>query len=330
MNNTNLNNSNLTASLKIAVIGCGRWASFLAWYLNDIGHRVTMWGRNSSVHMQQWKETRSNGMLTIGEQIMLTTDLNDLADADLLVVSVSAQSLREVLAQISGHQSKRAVLCMKGLEQSTGKRLSQVAAECLGVSWKIGVWLGPGHVQEFIRRVPNCMVIDSTDESFKMELVNAFSSKLIRLYIGHDILGNELGAAAKNVIGIAAGMLDGIQRSSLKGALMARGAREISRLIQALGGDPITAYGLCHLGDYDATLYSVHSRNRLFGEKFIRKERFDELAEGVYTVPALTKLAAEYKVELPISSAIEAVIYHQKDFETEFCNLFLRSIKKEF
>ena len=110
-----------------------------------------------------------------------------------------------------------------------------------------------------------------------------FSSDLIRLYKGHDLVGTELGAAAKNVIGIAAGMLDGRGLSSMKGALMARGAREVARLIHAMGGSELSAYGLCHLGDYEATLFSVHSHNRRFGESFIRGQAFHELAEGVPT-----------------------------------------------
>ena len=316
--------------MRIAVLGCGRWASFLAWYLNNIGHDVVMWGREGSGHMKQWRETRSNGMLTMPESVCLTEKLEDVAETELFVISVAAQSLREVLTQIAGYRPRGIVLCMKGIEQDTGFRLSQVAAQVLDSSWKVGVWLGPGHVQEFIRGVPNCMVLDSEDQDYKLSLVDTFSGKLIRLYIGTDLLGNEIGAAAKNVVGIAAGMLDGIGRSSMKGALMARGAREVSRLIDAMGGDPISAYGLCHLGDYDATLYSKHSHNRHFGEAFIRKEPYDRLAEGVYTMKAMTKLAAEYQVELPICSAVEDILYRDIDVETAFANLFLRSIKHEF
>lgn len=120
---------------------------------------------------------------------------------------------------------------MKGLEIGTGCRLSEIARAGVDASNRVAVWLGPGHVQEFYRGIPNCMVIDSDDVETKQRLVQAFSSDLIRFYYGTDLIGNEVGAAAKNVVGIAAGMLDGKGLSSLKGALMSRGTREVARLI---------------------------------------------------------------------------------------------------
>ena len=114
------------------------------------------------------------------------------------------------------------------------------------------------------------MVIDSEDEKTKHFLVDAFSGGIIRFYYGQDMLGNEIGAASKNVVGIAAGFLDGLSLSSLKGALMSRGTHEIAELIGALGGNPFSAYGLCHLGDYEATVFSAYSHNRRFGEAFVR------------------------------------------------------------
>ena len=195
---------------------------------------------------------------------------------------------------------------------------------------RAAVWLGPGHVQEFYAGVPNCMVIDSHDEKTKQRLVDAFSGELIRFYYGRDMIGNEIGAAAKNVIGIAAGFLDGMKLSTLKGALMSRGTREVARLIEAMGGNPMSAYGLCHLGDYEATVFSPYSHNRKFGECFIRGENFDALAEGYYTVAALKKLAEKYHVELPICEKVYRVLYERADFHLEMNELFHRDIKCEF
>ena len=195
---------------------------------------------------------------------------------------------------------------------------------------RIAVWLGPGHVQEFYKGIPNCMVIDSKDEATKKYLVEKFSSNLIRFYYGNDMLGNEIGAAAKNVIGIAAGALDGLGLSSLKGALMSRGTREVSRLIEKMGGNPFSAYGLCHLGDYEATVFSEFSNNRKFGEMLAKGEKFDKLAEGYYTSKAMMKLKEEYNVELPITEAVYNACFENKDAKTEIENLFLRSIKNEF
>lgn len=127
------------------------------------------------------------------------------------------------------------------------------------------------------------------------------------------MLGNEIGAAAKNVIGIAAGMLDGLGYTSLKGALMARGTREIARLVKTMGGNELTIYGLGHLGDYEATVFSMHSHNRRFGESFVNNAPFEKLAEGVATVKALLRLSAKYDVELPICQAVYSVISEGAD-----------------
>ncbi|MDD6175942.1 MAG: NAD(P)H-dependent glycerol-3-phosphate dehydrogenase [Firmicutes bacterium] len=318
--------------MNVFVIGCGRWGTFLAWYLNRIGHRVSLYGRAGSSSLVQLQSTRSNGLVQLPEAVRLTDSLAGAQAADAVVISVPSQNLRSLLAghELSSLQGQTFVLCMKGLEIATGSRLSQIAAEQLAPDAQIAVWLGPGHVQEFTRGVPNCMVIDSGSEAVKKRLVEAFSGDLIRFYYGQDLIGNEIGAAAKNVIGIAAGMLDGKHLSTLKGALMSRGTREIARLIRAMGGSELSAYGLCHLGDYEATVFSPYSHNRGFGEAFVRGESYESLAEGFFTVQALMKLQQQYRVELPICTAVNAVLHEGADPDTVLAALFARSLKNEF
>lgn len=317
---------------KIFVIGCGRWGTFLAWYLDRIGHSVSLYGRENSVKMKELKEFRKNEQISIPESINLVNAYDECAEADIIVISISAQQLKDVAEKLSELHicEKKIVLCMKGIEIETGRRLSQVVSDEIDHSNKIAVWLGPGHVQEFYRGIPNCMVIDSNDEFVKDDLIRAFSSDLIRFYYGTDLLGNEIGAAAKNVIGIAAGMLDGLDLSSLKGALMARGTKEISSLIDAMGGNESTAYGLCHLGDYEATLFSEHSQNLTYGKKVIMKEKYNKLAEGYYTVKALRNLGKAYGVELPICEAVYQILYEGKSADKVLQLLFNRSLKNEF
>ncbi|MCL1912833.1 MAG: NAD(P)H-dependent glycerol-3-phosphate dehydrogenase [Eubacteriaceae bacterium] len=320
--------------MRISVQGCGRWGSFIAWYLSRIGYDVCLWGRKTSASLEQFKQTRKNTYLELQDNIHLTDDLDEsLSFSDIIIVSISAQELRshaKVLSMAEGIEGKTLVLCMKGLEDGTGLRLSQVVREVLGQRVKVAVWLGPGHVQDFLNGNPNCMVIDSDDNDLVTELVEIFSSDLIRFYYGHDLIGSEIGAAAKNVIGIASGILDGLEMSALKGALMARGSREVSRLIKAMGGNELTAYGLTHLGDYEATVFSKYSHNRSFGEAYVRGDHFELLAEGVATSSALMALKDKYNVELPISSAVYDIVIHQKDPIQTLSNLFLRSIKGEF
>ena len=174
------------------------------------------------------------------------------------------------------------------------------------------------------------MVIDSLNKDLTKFLADSFTSDLIRFYYGNDMIGSELGAAAKNVMGIAAGMLDGANLSTLKGPLMARGAREVARLIKAMGGNELSAYGLCHLGDYETTLFSVHSHNRKFGEMLIKGEKFQKLAEGVKTSGALRKLGIMYGEELPITNCVYGIVEEGKEPMAELKKLFERNLKNEF
>ncbi len=318
--------------MKVTVIGCGRWGSTITWYLDSIGNQVTLYGRKGSRHMDQFMKDRTNDFLRLPESIALTNDLDCVRDAEVIVISVNSQGLQKVMDELApyGLRDKIFILCMKGIEISTGRRLSQVAGDNLDASNKIAVWLGPGHVQTLYHGVPTCMVIDSADEETKRFLVDTFSSDLIRFYYGTDLIGNEIGGAAKNVMGIAAGMLDGVGKTQMKGPLMSRGTYEVGKLIAAMGGAEMSAYGLCHLGDYEATLFSEHSHNRKFGELLVRGEPFDKLAEGYYTADAMVRLAEQYHVELPITRAVYDILYHGAAPEETLNKLFSRQIRREF
>ncbi len=320
--------------MNISVIGCGRWGSFIAWYLNKVGHNVTVWGRPDSYHLQELINYRKNNYLTFDEKIIFTDDINKALNfGEIIVISISCQSLRNFLNQIKdciGLKNKTIVLCMKGIEESTGKRLTEVTKECLGDDQNVAIWVGPGHVQDFAAGIPNCMVIDCENNDIKKELVEKFSSPLIRFYYGSDIIGNEIGAAAKNVMGIAAGVLDGMHYESLKGALMSRGTHEIANLIKVMGGNPISAYGLAHLGDYQATLFSHHSNNRKYGESMVTGEPCTKLAEGVKTSHALVKLGEKFGVQTPICKEVYSFVSGHVSPQKAIENLFLRKTKNEF
>lgn len=321
--------------MKISVLGCGRWGSFIAWYLSRQGNQVTSWGPEDSPSYEVLKNTGRNEYVALDERIALTCDLERaVREAELIVISISAQGLRGFMQRVMQYpvEGKNFVLCMKGIETGTGKRLSEILVES-GVSpANIAVWVGPGHIQSFVQGVPNCMVIDSENEELKIFLVERFKSDLIRFYYGNDLLGTEIGAAAKNVMGIAAGILD-VLCVPLKGPLMSRGAREVARLIKAMGGNELSAYGLAHLGDYETTLFSHYSHNRMYGEMLARGERFEKLAEGVATSGAMKLLGEKYGVDLPITKAVYAVCYGAGDdaarCKEEIGKLFRRSTKAE-
>lgn len=319
--------------MNVSVIGCGRWGSFLAWYSCMQGHDTLLWGRENSVNLKHLVETRKNDFLNIQDEIILTDSLEKAINhADYIIISISSQGLRDLASKLNKLDltNKNIILAMKGIEKGTGLRLSEVLAEEIKQEIGVAIWVGPGHVQAYFNSVPNCMLISSENIDLTKDIIENFNSELIRLYIGDDLIGNEIGAAAKNVIGIAAGMLDGMNYTSLKGALMARGSREVSRLVKALGGNEISVYGLSHLGDYEATLFSNYSNNRAFGENFIKSSKFDKLAEGVSTVESILFLAEKYEIEMPISQAIYSIVIDGDEPTKVLKELFFRDVTSEF
>lgn len=319
--------------MKISVLGCGRWGSFLSWYTSSHqGFDTYLWGVEDSPSYTTLRDNRRNEYVHLAPEITLTPCLQTAMDhADIIIISISSQALRGFIKRVAanGVGSKPIILCMKGIEVGSGKRLSEVCIEEGIDKNNIAVWIGPGHIQAFTQGIPNCMTIDSYDPNLKIRLANLFNSDLIRFYYGTDIIGNELGAATKNIMGICAGVLDGLGYGALKGPLMSRGAYEVSKLMQAMGGDSRSAYGLTHLGDYETTLFSEYSHNRQFGEQFAKNLTFGKLAEGVETTRAVHQLAQKYNVEMPITDAVYKILFENADIKTELNNLFTRSQKNE-
>lgn len=324
--------------MKISVLGCGRWGSFIAWYQATVlKNDVILYGEEGRESYDVLAQNGKNEYVSLDESITLCCDLSfALAQSDYIIISISSQALREFMSRVTKYpvSDKKFILCMKGIEEGTGLRLSEVVKESGIKGENIAVWVGPGHIQSFVKGVPNCMLIDSENDELKKYLCDNFKSNLIRFYYGDDMIGTEVGAAAKNVLGIAAGVLDGSGYTSLIGPLMARGSFEVSRLIEAMGGNPLSAYGLAHLGDYETTLFSPYSHNRAYGEKLAKGERFDRLAEGVMTSKAMVELGEKYGVDLPITNAVYEVCFSEgfgaKDCMDIILRLFERQIKSQF
>jgi len=341
----------------ITVLGCGRWASFHAWYQAiRLEHNVLMWGREEDPMYKELSTTRKNDFWELPQNVNCTSDLQHVLEfSDYIIIVISAQGMRDLspkiakaLSTLDNKSQKKFVLCMKGIDDTTLETLSQLLRRELDVhkdkiNASICVWLGPGHIQEFLEGQPGVMIIDGEDRDVVLHVVNKFKSDSMKLYAGHDLIGAEVGAAAKNVFGIAAGILDGAGFSSLKGALMARGVFEVSRLVVAMGGDKLTPYGLSHLGDFEATLFSRNSNNRRFGEAVIKhvkdKQALEEniakqlrlpLAEGVGTSKAMYLLAKKYNIEMPISNFVYNVLHKGADPFKAYRDLFMRGNLDEF
>lgn len=298
---------------KFAVLGSGRWGSLISWYINKINHDLIIWGREDSKNFQNLMRNRCNSVLCFSPEIKMTCSLHEALNQDYIIISINSQNFRSFLSGlIKNHfdlTNKKVILCMKGIEESTGKRLTEIFKEFFPNNNTLAIWVGPGHVKSLSGGVPTCMVIDSENYELKSELCEILSSSLIKCFKGNDIIGNEIGAACKNILGIAAGVLDAINMPSLKGPLMCLGASEVSRLIKECGGNELSAFGLCHLGDFQATLFSNESNNRKYGESIVTKEKINFVAEGVGTSNAVHKICTDKNLNLPICNEVYKLIH---------------------
>ena len=318
---------------QISVIGCGRWGSFLAYYLaNYCTNNVLLYGRETSKDFQQLNIFRQNTYLDLPNNVDLTSKIEDILLNDIIIISIGCQNLRDLAKQLNNYDlsGKTFILAMKGLEQSTGKRLTEIINEEIKQDINVCVLLGPGHVQDYLKKVPSCAVVDSDNLEVKKYVTSILNSELMRVYYGNDLIGNEIGSALKNVIGIAGGILDGLNWYGLKGALMTRAPLEVGRIIEKYGGNSISAYGLAHLGDYEATLFSKNSHNRQFGENFVLGKEFDKLAEGYFTLKAVYNFVKNNNVYAPICEALYEFIYNKQDVGTVIKDLFDRPMRAEF
>lgn len=319
---------------KVSVIGCGRWGTFLGWYAANYckTEEVLLYGMAQSPAYIELRDTRKNEYLTLSGNMRLTSDISEALQNDFIIISISSQNLRDLARQINGYNvaGKTFLLAMKGLEEPSAKILAEVFKEEMTQPVHIAVLGGPGHVEDYMRKVPSAAVIDSYEPETQDRVIKFLQSDLIRFYYGTDLIGNQVGAALKNVIGIAAGILDGLGWYGLKGALMARAPVEVGRLIKFKGGNPASAYGLAHLGDYEATLFSKNSHNRMFGETFAKGLPYTKLAEGVDTLRAVKAIADREHIDMPICQTLYKVIFEKADIKKTIRELFDRPLKKEF
>ncbi len=281
--------------------------------------------------LAELQATRQNKYLKLDPAIIITDNLDQaLKDSQAVFIAVKAQHFRDLCQELLKHQpqNKLFILAMKGLEQASGQRLSQIFREYFPNSNHLGVLAGPGHPQEISQNIPTAMVCSSDSPDDLTEVADCCQTRLIKIFPNSDFLGVEIGAALKNVVGLAAGLLSALGLKSFKSYLLARGPVEVGNLIFAMGGQRRTAFGLAHLGDYGATVFSGLSHNHQAGELWVKQRQLATDAEGLPTVKAVKILMEKYKVAMPICQAVDEVFYQglapEKFVET------LLKIKTEF
>jgi len=330
---------------KIVVMGAGSWGTALAILLAEKGNEVTLWEYQNEKAVTVEKE-RENKVFLPGakfpETLHVTSEMEGLLEgAKYVIFSVPSQVLRKVVGSITTQITKEMILVntAKGLEMSTGLRMSEVLKEeILGKYHKNIVALsGPTHAEEVANKLPTTILAAGEEEKAK-GVQELFTTNNFRVYLGKDIIGVEVGGAVKNCLAIAAGICDGLgYGDNTKAALITRGLAEIVRFGKSLGADERTFTGLSGIGDLIVTCASQHSRNRHVGEKLGQgmslEQILDEMvmvAEGVPTVKAVYEKAKEMGVVMPILEAVYKTIYEDADARKMVEELMVRNLKEEF
>jgi len=328
--------------MNITVIGAGAWGTALAISL-AAHHRVTLWARNAA-QIEEMRATRSNHRylpdIPLPADLQLSADPNQgLGSTDLVIVAVPTAALRSTLQQIAKSPRNFGVVWVcKGFEAGTSYLPHQVIDEVLPQGFPRAVLSGPSFAQEVARGLPTALTLASGDEDFARSTAQALHHARLRIYASNDVIGVEVGGAVKNVMAIASGICDGMGLGhNARAALMTRGLVEITRLGMKLGGHAETLGGLSGLGDLILTCTGDLSRNRQVGLLLVQQHDLAEIlrklghvAEGVYTVREVHRLAQRLAIEMPICEAVYRILYENKPVAGVVADLLNRAPNLEF
>jgi glycerol-3-phosphate dehydrogenase (NAD(P)+) len=329
--------------MNITVIGSGGWGTTLAIVASERGHYVTLWSRRKE-RADEISKLRVNTPylpgIAIPSSINVTSDGASIHDAEIYILAVPSQSLREVITHLQPHLNPNAIYvsASKGIERHSLKRMTEIVHDTLSVPFDNLVSLsGPSHAEEVARNIPTVLVAASSSEKTAKIIQDALLLPYLRIYTSSDVVGVELSGALKNVIAICAGILDGEGfGDNTVAALVTRGLAEMRRLGVALGADEQTFSGVAGLGDLVVTCLSKHSRNLRVGIGIGQGKSLDEVltsmtmvAEGVWTTESAKELAEKHGIEMPIVSAIYNILFKNKNYREATTELMTRETKDE-
>jgi glycerol-3-phosphate dehydrogenase (NAD(P)+) len=330
-------------SSRISVLGAGSWGTALSVHLGRVGHDVQLWARDRAL-VDDLRVRRANAVylpdVALPPSVSVTNDLDRaLAGCEIVVIAVPSHGLRALARAAAARIEPRAILvsAAKGLESDTYLRMSEVIAQELGSDRPTVVLSGPSFAIEVARQLPTAVLAASVDAHATEVVQREFRGSYFRLYGSADVIGVEMGGAMKNVIAIAAGVVEGLGlgHNALAG-LITRGLAELTRLACAAGGRRETLAGLSGLGDLVLTCTGDLSRNRHVGLELARGRSVHDIlagmkmiAEGVRTTGAALALGARYGVELPIAAQVAEVLAGRADVRTALDALMLRRQRTE-
>ena len=319
----------------VAIVGAGAWGTALACVAARAGRATTLYAREPA-HVGRIRWTRENPRLPgikLAAEIVVTNDLAEAAQADIILIATPAQHLRAAANVIAPHlrESAPVIACAKGIEHGTHKFMTDIIAESAPHAVP-AILSGPSFADDVARGLPTAVTLAAKDEALASDLVQALGSATFRPYHTTDVRGVEIGGAAKNVLAIAAGIVVGRKLgASAQAALTTRGFSELTRLGRACGARAETMVGLSGLGDLILTCSSPQSRNFALGLALGRGEPKPEgkLAEGEFTAPVLIELAASQNIELPVSMAVAAILSKKLTIDAAIEGLLTRPFRAE-
>ena len=328
--------------MKISVLGAGTWGTALTILLAENKHQVTLWSKlPREIEELESNRTKIKNLpgAVLPDSVKLTSDLNEaLKEPELIVMAVASVYVRETAKSIASKIPSGMIIVnvAKGVEEATLKTLTEVIEDEIPQA-EVAVLSGPSHAEEVSRKIPTTIVAGAKKKEVADKIQDAFMTEFFRVYTSPDVIGIELGGSLKNVIALAAGVLDGMGLGdNTKAALMTRGIAEISRLGVAMGGKYETFAGLSGMGDLMVTCTSKHSRNRnagfLIGQGKTAKEAMQEVnqvVEGVLSARAAYKLGEKFQVELPIVEQVNKVLFEEKPVEEAIYELLIRQKTEE-
>ncbi|AXK73334.1 NAD(P)-dependent glycerol-3-phosphate dehydrogenase [Lysobacter sp. TY2-98] len=332
------------APRRVAVLGAGSWGTALAALMARNGEVVTLWGRDTDVVGAidtSHENPRYLPGVPLPDALRATTDLpTAMRDADLVLVVVPSHAFAETLRSLAPYRPADAGVAWatKGFEPGSGRFLHEVAGEVLGPTVPLAVVTGPSFAKEVAQGLPTALTVHSDDPQFAQDVAEALHGTAFRAYTGDDMLGAELGGAMKNVLAVATGVADGMQLGlNARAGLITRGLNEMLRLNQALGGKAETLMGLAGLGDLVLTCTGDLSRNRRLGLALGRGQsivdavrEIGQVVESVQTADEVMRQAERVGIELPISSAVRAVLHGQLTPADGLRQLLAREQKPEY
>jgi glycerol-3-phosphate dehydrogenase (NAD(P)+) len=327
--------------MKAVVMGSGGWGTALSIVLCDNGHETYLWSHNPA-KAEEMSRSRENPLLkgvALPERLQITGDLECVRGADLVVCAAPSFAVRETGRKMAPYLTERSVLVSvsKGIERDSNLRMSQILQEETKNICKVVALSGPSHAEEVGIRMPTGCVSACPDRAASRFVQDAFMTDYFRVYTSYDIVGVELAAALKNVIALSCGICDGMgYQDNTKALLMTRAMAEITRLGEQLGGTRRTFGGLAGMGDLIVTCTSMHSRNRragiLIGQGRSAREAIEEVGavvEGYYAAESIHQLSEREGVEMPISSCVYEVLYHERQVREVVRELMTRAKKDE-